>query len=317
VIAGTSDFEELSHCIDEIQQFVSCHELQSEIVVVRQARSISDWSSTADLLQGRSNLLVIDSVGSNGDLESAVQGLSQAIGDLVFLVEVDRGQISELPQLFAKLMNGKKLVLGLPGARKSNGVAYSIGRRAFSPLFRAVHGVDSATTVPIFRGMTREIASLILASPQPELLLRFPGLAPSEDLERIVYNPSAQARRKAGFWSAYASGMRLLLGGSRAPLRFASLLALFGAIANLIYALYVLALSAVRSDLAAGWASTSMQMSGMFFLISLVLLLISEYLLQVVPTSRYSRLTASQNFSVASDIANTPNVEKSASRESD
>lgn len=284
---------------------------------MRQARSIADWASTNDILQGRSNLLVIDSVGTNGDLESAVLGLTQAIGDLVFLVEVDRGQVAELQQLLSKLTEGKKLVLGMPSTRKRNGFAYSIGRTVFSPLYKAVHRVDSATTVPIFRGMTREIAALILASPQPELLLRFPGVASSQDIERIVYKPSAKGKANSGFWSAYGSGMHLLLGGSRAPLRFASLLALFGAVTNLVYALYVLAISAVREDLAAGWASTAMQMSGMFFLISLVLLLISEYLLQVVPTSRYSRLSASSSFTVVTESAGSPNVQKSSSQESD
>lgn len=284
---------------------------------MRQARSIADWASTSDILQGRSNLLVIDSVGTNGDLESAVLGLTQAIGDLVFLVEVDRGQVAELQQLLSKLTEGKKLVLGMPSTRKRNGFAYSIGRTVFSPLYKAVHRVDSATTVPIFRGMTREIAALILASPQPELLLRFPGVASSQDIERIVYKPSAKGKANSGFWSAYGSGMHLLLGGSRAPLRFASLLALFGAVTNLVYALYVLAISAVREDLAAGWASTAMQMSGMFFLISLVLLLISEYLLQVVPTSRYSRLSASSSFTMVTEGAGSPNVQKSSSQESD
>lgn len=317
VIARDEDATQLDALLGELEGSIRDHSLQAEVIIVRQNRSIADWASTAELVNGRSNLLVIDSVGSNGELDSAVQGLTQSIGEFVFLLEADRGQVGAIPEILVNLESGKKLVLGLPKGRRKGGFAYSIGRKIFAPMYRLIHRVDSATNFPLFRGMSREIVSLILASPQPELMLRYPGMATSNEMAQVSYTSAWSRPRKSSFWVAYASAMQLLLGGSRAPLRFASLLALFGATANVVYAVYVVAISLIREDLAEGWASTALQMSGMFFLVSLVLLLISEYLLQIVPASRYSRLTASPSFTVGTGQSGASNIQISLAKGSD
>ena len=66
---------------------------------------------------------------------------------------------------------------------------------------------------------------------------------------------------------------------SRLPMRFVTLLSLFGACANLIYSFYVMFIWFFKESVAPGWVSSSLQMSGMFLLISLVLLVLGEYIL--------------------------------------
>jgi len=57
---------------------------------------------------------------------------------------------------------------------------------------------------------------------------------------------------------------------------------LFGALANLVYSIFVVAVGFLKPDVAPGWTSLSLQLSGMFFLISLVLLVLGEYILNMV-----------------------------------
>tara|TARA_Y100001968_G_C18832790_1_gene469888 strand:+ start:228 stop:554 length:327 start_codon:yes stop_codon:yes gene_type:complete len=54
-----------------------------------------------------------------------------------------------------------------------------------------------------------------------------------------------------------------------------------GAFMSLIYSLYVLSIWLFKEDVAPGWISISMQLSGMFFLLSLVLLVLSEYVIEI------------------------------------
>jgi hypothetical protein len=68
-------------------------------------------------------------------------------------------------------------------------------------------------------------------------------------------------------------------------MRLVTSLSLFGAVANLLYSFYVVASALFRSDIAPGWVSLSLQQSGMFFLISLVLLVLGEYILQMASLS--------------------------------
>lgn len=80
-------------------------------------------------------------------------------------------------------------------------------------------------------------------------------------------------------------GMRLLVSTTRAPMRLVTYLSLFGAFANVVYSVYILAVAALKPDVAPGWVSFSLQQSGMFFLISLVLLVLGEYILNMASLS--------------------------------
>jgi hypothetical protein len=79
--------------------------------------------------------------------------------------------------------------------------------------------------------------------------------------------------------------MRLLVSTTRAPMRLVTSLSLFGAVANLIYCVYIVAVGILKTDVAPGWISFSLQQSGMFFLISLVLLVLGEYILNMATLS--------------------------------
>ena len=52
-----------------------------------------------------------------------------------------------------------------------------------------------------------------------------------------------------------------------------------------MYSVYVLAIAFLKADVAAGWVSLSLQQSGMFFLLSLVLLVLGEYILHMTSLS--------------------------------
>lgn len=80
-------------------------------------------------------------------------------------------------------------------------------------------------------------------------------------------------------------GLRLLVSTTRAPMRIVTSLALFGAVANLVYSVYVVLVGLLKADVAPGWVSLSLQQSGMFFLISMVLLVLGEYILHMASLS--------------------------------
>ena len=68
-------------------------------------------------------------------------------------------------------------------------------------------------------------------------------------------------------------------------MRLVTSLSLFGATANIVYSVYVVAIAILKPNLAPGWVSLSLQQSGMFFLLSLVLLVLGEYILHMASLS--------------------------------
>ncbi|MFL5404851.1 MAG: hypothetical protein ACJ79O_03225, partial [Myxococcales bacterium] len=80
-------------------------------------------------------------------------------------------------------------------------------------------------------------------------------------------------------------GTRLLVTTTRTPMRLVTWLCLFGAAANVVYSLYVILIFLFKSEVAPGWVTLSLQQSGMFLLLSLVLLVLGEYILQMASLS--------------------------------
>ncbi len=74
----------------------------------------------------------------------------------------------------------------------------------------------------------------------------------------------------------------MLVSSTYGPMRIVTLLSLFGAAMNLLYSAYVIAVAVIKEDVAPGWVTLSLQQSGMFFLICLVLLILGEYVLHMV-----------------------------------
>lgn len=281
--------------VKEIEDFARSHFGDYEIIVVFTSEVALLSQGLSTLIEEFSNLMVIESSGKLSSTEASILALSQCIGDEIVLMEPDSGQVKALHTLLGAAPN-TAMVLGYPHSKSKVSLRKRIGYALFSPLFRLVHGSGSAKQVPLFRVMKRDVLTQLLASANPELLLRHPGLAGASGVEVIHYIPSGTYRPTVTLWMEYSSAMQMLLGGSKLPLRAASFLGFLGAIANLVYAIYVVSIALVNSDIARGWASTSLQLSGMFFLVSLVLLLMSEYLLQLSPPSNFTRLLASPEF---------------------
>jgi hypothetical protein len=61
----------------------------------------------------------------------------------------------------------------------------------------------------------------------------------------------------------------------------ATALSALGALGSFAYSIYILIVWLNKKQIAPGWVSLSMQQAIMFFLISLVLLILSEYVLEI------------------------------------
>ena len=92
--------------------------------------------------------------------------------------------------------------------------------------------------------------------------------------------------RKKHLSEAINRGMHLLVSASNMPIRIVTSLSLFGAIANVIYSFFVLVRGLLDTNVSPGWTSLSLQQSGMFFLISLVLLILGEYIIHMTSLSK-------------------------------
>lgn len=212
-------------------------------------------------------------------------GLENALGDFVAVMEPLEDDISFLPKMLDKSVCGTDIVFASNEKRPPQGFAYHVAYSSFNSFYRWLSGINLADEAPRYRVFSRRIVNFILQHPQPVITYRHLPATGGFVRAHLSYSAPPRAVYKKRLWDSVDRGIRLLVSTTRAPMRLVTLLSLFGAVANLVYSIYVVAVAILKSDVAPGWVSLSLQQSGMFFLISLVLLVLGEYLMQMTSLS--------------------------------
>jgi hypothetical protein len=101
----------------------------------------------------------------------------------------------------------------------------------------------------------------------------------------LTYTAKPKLVRRKRLLESVDRGVRTLVSTTRGPMRVVTALSLFGAASNALYSIYVVGIAIFKKDVAAGWVTLSLQQSGMFLLLSLVLLVMGEYMLHLARRS--------------------------------
>lgn len=273
-----------------------------ELVIVDNA---SDDDSVARLQQltgedGLPNLQVY-ALTKEVDLETASWvGLENSLGDFVAVIDPLSDDIGFLQTMLEKAAGGTDVVFANNELKSKQGLVYRLGHRVFHTIYKWFNGIHLATEAPQYRVLSRRVVNYILQHPQPAMTYRHLPVTGGFARVNLSYQaePRAAVRRPLG--ENVDRAVRLLVSTTRAPMRLVTALGLFGAVSNLVYSGYVIGIAIVKDDVAPGWITLSLQQSGMFFLISLVLLVLGEYILHMgVLSNEGPRHHISQEFTSA------------------
>ncbi len=207
---------------------------------------------------------------------AAWAGVANSLGDWVLVFDPFSEDLSSLSDALAAAVGGRDLVLLVNTTPRASFVARTL-QSLYAIMFRSLSGVDLKAEAAHHRLISKRVVTYLLQEPDPSHRYRtLPSIAGFA--KAIIYYaaPRTQERDRRHL-NDVRRGLRLLLSNSTAPLRLASLLGLMGAVLNIIYSIYVIAVILARSDVAPGWTTLSLQLSGMFFLISIIVSVVTEY----------------------------------------
>lgn len=248
-------------------------------------------------------------------------GLENALGDFVAVVDPFSDDIGFLREMLDKALEGADVVFANNRQKLAQGVAYRAAYSVFNRLYKWFNGIHLANEAPQYRVLSKRVVNFILQHPQPAMTYRHLPATGGFARANLDYSASPKLAQSKHLGESIDRGMRMLVSTTRAPMRLVTTLSLFGAAANLFYSFYVMAVGLFKSDVAPGWVSLSLQQSGMFFLISLVLLVLGEYILHMASLSnegplyhvgqeftsaRMTRLEKLNIEEVAADLAEMP-----------
>lgn len=212
-------------------------------------------------------------------------GLENALGDYVAVIDPFMDDIGFLPTMLDKALEGTEVVFGNNEAKSSQSLSYRTAHAVFHGLYKWFNGIHLATEAPQYRVLSRRVVNFILQHSQPAMTYRHLPATGGFSRANLSYRAEPRAPSPKRVGENIDRGVRLLVSTTRAPMRMVTTLSLFGAVANVIYSAYVIAVAVLRDDVAPGWVTLSLQQSGMFFLISLVLLVLGEYVLHMATLS--------------------------------
>jgi len=216
------------------------------------------------------------------DLDTASWvGVENALGDHVAVIDPMTDDIHYLPHLLDQARQGADVVFVYNEQRPRQGPLYRLAFRAFHWWYQRFNGINLAREAPPYRLMSREVINFILQHPKPVIGYRHLPATGGFARANLRYSEPPRPQRRKRLRDNVDRGVGLLLSTTRAPMRVVTALSLFGAVTNLMYCVYVVGIGFFKADVAPGWVSLSLQQSGMFFLISLVLMVLGEYLMNM------------------------------------
>jgi polyisoprenyl-phosphate glycosyltransferase len=273
-----------------------------ELIIVDNA---SDDDSLAQLKRltredGLPNLQIYALTKEVGFDTASWAGVESALGDYVCVIDPLADDIAFLPAMLDSAQRGADVVFAANEKRPPVTWAYRMAAAAFNALYKGFSGVDLRREAPAYRVLSKRLINFIERHPQPSLAYRHLPATGGFSRVNLTYSARPKRSRPRRLGDSIERGMQILLTTTHIPMRLVTSLAAFGAISNLFYSAYVVAIAIFKDDVAPGWVTLSLQQSGMFFLISLVLLVLGEYILHMASLSNEGpRFHVAQEFTSA------------------
>jgi hypothetical protein len=308
----------LASILTSLSEIVAPIASDYEILIIDNASSDDSIAQLKALsgAQGIANLQVF-ALTKEVDADTAAWvGLENALGDFVAVIDPLIDDAAYLPTMVDHALSGTDVVFASNTLTPRQRLSYRIAFSIFNRLYVFLNGIHLAKEAPYFRLLSRRVVNFILQHPQPAQTYRHLPASGGFARTNLSYSATPRVTHTKHLGSSIDRGMRLLVSSSRTPLRLVTALCLFGAMANILYSLYVVLAAILLTDIAPGWVSLSLQQSGMFFLISLVLMVLSEYILNMASLSNHGPLYhVGQEFTSARmTLRDKLNVEDSSTR---
>ena len=236
--------------------------------------------------QGQPNVQVYRLLHEVQQEVAAWAGVENSLGDYVLVFDPLHESLEPLPQALEGVAQGREMVLLVNTAAHQESTVRRFMRRGYGHLFQMLGGIDLPVEASQYRLMSKRVVSYLLQQPRPAARYRTSPAVAGFTTAVIRYVAPRRPGGRVGFGRQARHALGLLVSNTTALLRITSSLGLAGAVLNMLYSIYVVVIALTRSNVAAGWTTLSLQQSGMFFLFSLIIFVLTEYAIDHLRNSR-------------------------------
>jgi len=213
-------------------------------------------------------------------------GLEGAIGDYTVVTNPAIDSINDITSI-VKVNEKHDIVQGVADITTKHFLSKSgLGRRLFYWYNRKYINIDIPLQATYLISLNRRAIRAITLSTRHDSHIRHMIRSIGYSYAEYKYSPLVDPMKKHGFGRGTLEALDIITSHSTQPLRFMSWVGFFASVVNLVYALYVVIIALTKKNVAEGWVSTSLELSGMFFILFLFMVILSEYIGKILVESR-------------------------------
>jgi polyisoprenyl-phosphate glycosyltransferase len=292
VIATRNAAKTLPTYLSELSRRLQASFPNHEIVVVDAGSDDGTPAHVEKLMPEVPNIHLFRLSGKPHDRIAMTAGLDHCIGDIVVCANhrFDPTEIVEAAAL--RVAAGCDVVYGLDRTRHGRRHRrFRLFARAFTWFFKRTTGADLPVLETGLRAVSRRALNPWLSNEDRDRLIHVMPALSGYDYYVLQYEGHGQSS-PSGFalTRRLAAGIQTIMAASVAPLRLAAVLAIAASLLSLLYSVYVVLITVFKGDVVEGWVSLSLQAAGMFFLLSVVMAILSEYVFQVAQRTHHRAL---------------------------
>lgn len=209
-------------------------------------------------------------------------GLEASIGDYTLITDPALDPVGAIKRIVKENQKTDIIqgVAHVDGTIKS--LRTTLPRRIFYWYTRKYVLIDVPTNATYFIALSRRATSAITSNTRKSVHIRFLirtiGYSYAQFHYSVLKNPLRGRSLRVGLFEA----IDIVSSYSVHPLRFVTWFGFVASLASVLYALYVVFIALSGSHVAEGWTTMSLQISGLFFILFFILIILAEYIGKVL-----------------------------------
>lgn len=285
VIITDADTRKIQPRIVKITNLLKEHYANYEVIVVDNGLVAAELAELKKLLPAVPCIRVIR-LTRHESIDTAIYGgVEAAIGDHVCIL-YNNDPEALIPK-FVALNQGKDIIFGVAKNLKRQSAFESVGAKLFYRYNQRYIGVDIPVGSTYYMCLNRSAANALTRSNRNVRHIRHLAKLIGFDSSNLVYElPKDTVYTRSNRRGLILKAFDMLSSYSSHPLRVLSYFGIVAGLLNLAYAVYVVIVNLYNQDVAKGWTTLSLQSSAMFFVLFMILAVLSEYIGKILVESR-------------------------------
>lgn len=308
-----NDSDVIEPFVAEVMDVLRKNYTNYELVLVNDGSTDDTARKVVGLLSRYECIRLLNLSKSFGTEGAIASGLDSVIGDFTVILDPGEDPPSLIPGLVQRAQTGCDIIQGVRKSRAGQPRWLRAGARLFYWCCRRVLKIPIEEDITQLKVLSRRVVNAITRVDDMYRYFRLLGSYVGHKNETYLYEPVR--RRTKGKKKTVGEAVRLavdiMVANSLRPLRWACYLGIIASLINLLYIAFVIAVYLLKTSVAPGWSTLSLQIALMFFLISVILSIMCEYVGMLFERSKgwmAYYVSSEDNSSVLIANANRSNV---------